>query len=110
MARGGEEGEYHLLIEPSPSYGRGRDGLGGWFSSLIGGSHLTDVVISELLKREFRNAGRVVPMDQPKATQSMLKRHPSTIAKVYGISVMRGRRSSVVVVVGYLQMCAESIC
>ncbi|GJW63452.1 hypothetical protein Tco_0115336 [Tanacetum coccineum] len=37
--------EIHL-IEPSPSYGRGRDGLGGWFSSLIGGSHLTDVVIS----------------------------------------------------------------
>ncbi|GJY02786.1 peroxidase 72-like protein, partial [Tanacetum coccineum] len=44
--RGKDEGEYHPLIEPSPSYGRVRDGLGGWLSSLIGGSHLTDVVIS----------------------------------------------------------------
>ncbi|KAL7590462.1 probable polygalacturonase [Lactuca sativa] len=40
-----EEGEYPL-IEPLPSYGRGRDGPGGRFSSLIGGSHLTDVVVT----------------------------------------------------------------
>nr|GEX80676.1 probable polygalacturonase [Tanacetum cinerariifolium] len=53
MARGGEEGEYHPLIEPSPLYGRGRDGLGGWFSSLIGGSHLTDVVISGSKRRRI---------------------------------------------------------
>ncbi|PWA72321.1 pectin lyase-like superfamily protein [Artemisia annua] len=40
-----DEGEYPL-IEPLPSYGHGRDGPGGRFSSLIGGSHLTDVVIT----------------------------------------------------------------
>ncbi|CAI9295667.1 unnamed protein product [Lactuca saligna] len=40
-----DEGEYPL-IEPLPSYGRGRDGPGGRFSSLIGGSHLTDVVVT----------------------------------------------------------------
>ncbi|KAF5772303.1 putative glycoside hydrolase, family 28, pectin lyase/virulence factor [Helianthus annuus] len=40
-----DEGEYPL-IEPLPSYGAGRDGPGGRFSSLIGGSHLTDVVIT----------------------------------------------------------------
>nr|KAJ0191190.1 hypothetical protein LSAT_V11C800391530 [Lactuca sativa] len=36
-----EEGEYPL-IEPLPSYGRGRDGPGGRFSSLIGGNGTID--------------------------------------------------------------------
>nr|GEV55693.1 acyl transferase/acyl hydrolase/lysophospholipase [Tanacetum cinerariifolium] len=40
-----DEGEYHPLIEPSPSYGHGRDGIGGWFISIVGGSHLTDALI-----------------------------------------------------------------
>ncbi|KAK9063185.1 hypothetical protein SSX86_017055 [Deinandra increscens subsp. villosa] len=40
-----DAGEYPL-VEPLPSYGEGRDGPGGRFSSLIGGSHLTDVVIT----------------------------------------------------------------
>ena len=40
-----DEGEYPLT-EPLPSYGHGRDGPGGRLSSLIGGSHLTDVVIT----------------------------------------------------------------
>nr|XP_043616128.1 probable polygalacturonase [Erigeron canadensis] len=40
-----DEGDYPL-VEPLPSYGQGRDGPGGRFSSLIGGSHLTDVVIT----------------------------------------------------------------
>ncbi|WOK92757.1 putative polygalacturonase isoform X2 [Canna indica] len=34
------------IIEPLPSYGRGRDGPGGRYSSLIGGSNLTDVIIT----------------------------------------------------------------
>ncbi|XP_078173653.1 putative polygalacturonase [Carex rostrata] len=34
------------LIDPLPSYGRGRDKPGGRYSSLIGGSNLTDVVIT----------------------------------------------------------------
>ncbi|XP_038970798.1 probable polygalacturonase [Phoenix dactylifera] len=34
------------VIDPLPSYGRGRDHPGGRYSSLIGGSHLTDVVIT----------------------------------------------------------------
>ncbi|PWA61681.1 tRNA synthetase class I (I, L, M and V) family protein [Artemisia annua] len=33
-------------MEPLPSYGHGRDGPGGRFSSLIGGSHLIDVLIT----------------------------------------------------------------
>ncbi|KAE8077757.1 hypothetical protein FH972_016288 [Carpinus fangiana] len=33
-------------IPPLPSYGRGRDAIGGRFSSLIFGTHLTDVVIT----------------------------------------------------------------
>ncbi|GJY26521.1 peroxidase 72-like protein [Tanacetum coccineum] len=53
--RGKDEGEYHPLIEPSPLYGRGRDGLGGWFSSLIGGSHLTDVVISGIFFTAYKH-------------------------------------------------------
>nr|GEU64118.1 probable polygalacturonase [Tanacetum cinerariifolium] len=40
-----DEKEYPL-IEPLPSYGQGRDAPGARFSSLIGGSHLTDVVIT----------------------------------------------------------------
>ncbi|KAI3731332.1 hypothetical protein L1987_62520 [Smallanthus sonchifolius] len=40
-----DAGEYPL-VEPLPSYGQGRDGPGGRFSSLIGGSHLTDVVVT----------------------------------------------------------------
>nr|GFA28872.1 probable polygalacturonase [Tanacetum cinerariifolium] len=40
-----DEREYHMLIELPPSYGHGRDGLGEWFNSLIGGSHLTDALI-----------------------------------------------------------------
>ncbi|KAL8217944.1 hypothetical protein R6Q57_021317 [Mikania cordata] len=40
-----DAGEYPV-VEPLPSYGQGRDGPGGRFSSLIGGSHLTDVVIT----------------------------------------------------------------
>ncbi|GKA25431.1 probable polygalacturonase [Tanacetum coccineum] len=42
------EKEYPL-IEPLPSYGQGRDAPGARFSSLIGGSHLTDVVITVLI-------------------------------------------------------------
>ncbi|XP_058105652.1 probable polygalacturonase [Magnolia sinica] len=34
------------LIDPLPSYGRGRDAPGGRYSSLITGSNLTDVVIT----------------------------------------------------------------
>ncbi|KAJ8492899.1 hypothetical protein OPV22_014620 [Ensete ventricosum] len=34
------------IIDPLPSYGRGRDGPGGRYSSLIGGSNLTDVIIA----------------------------------------------------------------
>ena len=34
------------IIDPLPSYGRGRDKIGGRFASLIGGSNLTDVVIT----------------------------------------------------------------
>lgn len=34
------------LIDPLPSYGRGRDAPGGRYSSLIMGSNLTDVVIT----------------------------------------------------------------
>ncbi|KAJ3672651.1 hypothetical protein LUZ60_007372 [Juncus effusus] len=34
------------LMDPLPSYGRGRDKPGGRYSSLIGGSNLTDVVIT----------------------------------------------------------------
>lgn len=34
------------LINPLPSYGRGRDKAGGRYSSLIMGSNLTDVVIT----------------------------------------------------------------
>ncbi|CAL9116698.1 probable polygalacturonase [Musa acuminata AAA Group] len=34
------------IIDPLPSYGRGRDGPGGRYSSLIGGSNLTDVIIT----------------------------------------------------------------
>ncbi|KAG9452975.1 hypothetical protein H6P81_005879 [Aristolochia fimbriata] len=34
------------LIDPLPSYGRGRDAPGGRFCSLISGSNLTDVVIT----------------------------------------------------------------
>lgn len=40
-----DAGEYPLLV-PLPSYGEGRDGPGGRFSSLIGGSHLNDVVVT----------------------------------------------------------------
>ncbi|KAI3735332.1 hypothetical protein L6452_14827 [Arctium lappa] len=40
-----DESDYPL-VDSLPSYGRGRDGPGGRFSSLIGGSHLTDVVIT----------------------------------------------------------------
>ncbi|PWA89692.1 pectin lyase-like superfamily protein [Artemisia annua] len=40
-----DEGEYPR-IEPLLSYGHGRDGPRGRFSSLIGGSHLADVVIT----------------------------------------------------------------
>ncbi|RCV19801.1 hypothetical protein SEVIR_4G004900v4 [Setaria viridis] len=34
------------VIAPLPSYGRGRDKIGGRYASLIGGSNLTDVVIT----------------------------------------------------------------
>nr|AFK44529.1 unknown [Lotus japonicus] len=34
------------VIDPLPSYGRGRDTQGGRFSSLIFGTHLTDVIIT----------------------------------------------------------------
>ncbi|KAK3128174.1 hypothetical protein QOZ80_6BG0457900 [Eleusine coracana subsp. coracana] len=34
------------IVDPLPSYGRGRDKAGGRFASLIGGSNLTDVVIT----------------------------------------------------------------
>ncbi|KAJ1257548.1 hypothetical protein BS78_10G004500 [Paspalum vaginatum] len=34
------------IIDPLPSYGRGRDKIGGRYASLIGGSNLTDVVIT----------------------------------------------------------------
>ncbi|XP_020112802.1 probable polygalacturonase [Ananas comosus] len=34
------------IIDPLPSYGRGRDKPGGRYSSLIGGSNLTDVIIT----------------------------------------------------------------
>uniref|UniRef100_A0A804PTG6 Pectin lyase-like superfamily protein n=2 Tax=Zea mays TaxID=4577 RepID=A0A804PTG6_MAIZE len=34
------------IVDPLPSYGRGRDKVGGRFASLIGGSNLTDVVIT----------------------------------------------------------------
>uniref|UniRef100_J3MAK2 Pectate lyase superfamily protein domain-containing protein n=1 Tax=Oryza brachyantha TaxID=4533 RepID=J3MAK2_ORYBR len=34
------------IIDPLPSYGRGRDKIGGRDASLIGGSNLTDVVIT----------------------------------------------------------------
>ncbi|WOL17452.1 putative polygalacturonase isoform X1 [Canna indica] len=34
------------VIDPLPSYGMGRDGPGGRYSSLIGGSNLTDVIIT----------------------------------------------------------------
>lgn len=34
------------VIDPLPSYGRGRDHSGGRYSNFIGGSHLTDVVIT----------------------------------------------------------------
>lgn len=34
------------IIDPLPSYGRGRDLPGGRFSNLIMGSNLTDVVIT----------------------------------------------------------------
>lgn len=34
------------MIEPLPSYGRGRDTEGGRYSSLIFGINLTDVVIT----------------------------------------------------------------
>ncbi|XP_072966293.1 probable polygalacturonase [Typha angustifolia] len=34
------------IIDPLPSYGRGRDKIGGRYSSLIGGSNLTDVIIT----------------------------------------------------------------
>lgn len=34
------------VIDPLPSYGRGRDKAGGRFASLIGGSNLTDIVIT----------------------------------------------------------------
>ncbi|KAG8043509.1 hypothetical protein GUJ93_ZPchr0458g22515 [Zizania palustris] len=37
--------EWHI-IDPLPSYGRGRDKIGGRYASLIGGSNLTDVVIT----------------------------------------------------------------
>lgn len=39
------------LIDPLPSYGRGRDAPGGRFSSLISGSHLKDVAITGKKKR-----------------------------------------------------------
>lgn len=34
------------VIDPLPSYGRGRDHAGGRYSSLVGGSNLTDVIIT----------------------------------------------------------------
>lgn len=34
------------LVEPLPSYGRGRDALGGIYISLITGSDLTNLVIA----------------------------------------------------------------
>ncbi|KAJ6797250.1 putative polygalacturonase [Iris pallida] len=34
------------VIDPLPSYGRGRDGPGGRYSSLLSGSNLTDVIIT----------------------------------------------------------------
>jgi len=34
------------VIDPLPSYGRGRDTQGGRFSSLIFGTNLTDVIIT----------------------------------------------------------------
>ncbi|KAK3037228.1 hypothetical protein RJ639_030121, partial [Escallonia herrerae] len=40
-----DESEYPI-IEPLPSYGRGRDAPGGRFISLISGTNLTDVVIT----------------------------------------------------------------
>ncbi|XP_065858341.1 probable polygalacturonase [Euphorbia lathyris] len=59
-----EESEWPVM-EPLPSYGRGRDTDGGRFSSLIFGTNLTDVVITgangtidgqgEVWWRKFRN-------------------------------------------------------
>lgn len=34
------------VVAPLPSYGTGRDGPGGRYSSLIFGSNLTDVVVT----------------------------------------------------------------
>lgn len=34
------------IIDPLPSYGRGRDAVGGRYSNLIMGYNLTDVVIT----------------------------------------------------------------
>ncbi|XP_051137837.1 probable polygalacturonase [Andrographis paniculata] len=43
---GSEEESDYPLIDPLPSYGRGRDAPGKRFSSLISGTNLTDVVIT----------------------------------------------------------------
>ena len=40
-----DEGDWPV-IDPLPSYGRGRDAQGGRFSSLIFGTNLTDVIIT----------------------------------------------------------------
>jgi hypothetical protein len=43
-----DESEYPL-IEPLPSYGRGRDADGARYSSLIFGNNLTDVIITGII-------------------------------------------------------------
>ncbi|XXG76533.1 hypothetical protein AAC387_Pa08g0864 [Persea americana] len=43
---GSQDMSEYPLIDPLPSYGRGRDAPGGRYSSLIMGSNLTDVVIT----------------------------------------------------------------
>ena len=43
------------LIAPLPSYGRGRDEPGPRYSNFIGGSNLTDVIISGKIDRSLQN-------------------------------------------------------
>jgi len=41
------------IIDPLPSYGRGRERLGGRHISLIHGDHLTNVIITGILSTWF---------------------------------------------------------
>lgn len=38
------------VIKPLPSYGRGRDNIGGRYTSFISGTNLTDVIITGIQK------------------------------------------------------------